>query len=133
MLVDHFNIPVGFGYNGFSRESKDLEEHLNTREEKYPRTIHAEENAIFNKTKCIRGTTAYLTHPPCIPCITRLSQNGIKHVVFFISNSDEFNSRWCLDSSLREMDSLGMTYALETATMQDKRDILLFAIDNLTF
>lgn len=132
VLVNELNIPVGFGYNGFSRESNDKEEQLHERSLKYPRTIHAEENAIFNSTRDVRGTTAFLTHPPCIPCITRLSQNGISHVVFFVSNSDEFNERWSLDESIKEMDELCMTYKLVEATSKDKMQILSKTVSRLT-
>lgn len=125
VLVDDFNTPVGLGYNGFSRESDDREDHLNNREEKYPRTIHAEENAIFNRTDSVRDSRAYITHPPCVPCINRLSHNGIKHATFFVSNDAKFNERWCLDRSIDEMKRLGMTYELVSASPEEKYELFV--------
>lgn len=123
VLVNDLNIPVGLGYNGFSRESDDLEEHLNNREEKYPRTIHAEENAIYNSTEDVRGSRAYLTHPPCVPCVNRLSHNGIKHVTFLVSNDSEFNKRWDLDKSIDEINRLNMTYSIVSYDSQQRQNI----------
>jgi len=123
VLVNDMNIPVGLGYNGFSRESDDLEEHLTNRDEKYPRTIHAEENAIYNSTEDVRGSRAYLTHTPCVPCINRLSHNGIKHITFLVTMDSEFNKRWDLGRSIDEMTRLNMTYQVVSYSTNERRDI----------
>jgi dCMP deaminase len=124
VLVNDFNVPVGIGYNGFSRESQDLEQHLTNRPEKYKRTIHAEENAIYNKTGEIRGSIAYLTHPPCVPCVNRLSQNGIKEVRFIVTTDSDFNKRWNLDESVKEIEDLKMTY--KSYLMDNEAKIKIF-------
>lgn len=103
VLVNEYKTPVGFGFNGFSRESDDDTEFLNNRDLKYPRTIHAEVNAIYNSNDTVRGTTAYVTHPPCVSCITHLSQNGIKHVVFVESEDEGFCRRFNLDETIEEL------------------------------
>lgn len=124
VLVNNKNVPVGLGYNGFSRNSEDLIEVLENRPEKYKRTIHAEENAIYNRTGDIEGSVAYLTHPPCISCINRLSHNSIIGVRFIQDPSDDFYDRWNIDESLQEIESLKMTY--QSYMMNDKKKIEIF-------
>lgn len=123
VLVNDANVPVGLGYNGFSRNSEDLEEILNNRPEKYKRTIHAEENAIYNRTGDIEGSVAYLSHPPCVPCVNRLSQNGIREVRFMVGTDEAFNERWNLDESIDEIESLKMTYQSYMLNDEDKANI----------
>ena len=124
VLVNNKNVPVGLGYNGFSRNSEDLKEVLENRPEKYKRTIHAEENAIYNRTGDIEGSVAYLTHPPCVPCVNRLSQNGIKEVRFIQGIDEDFYERWNLGESVDEIEALHMTY--QSYIMNDKQKAEIF-------
>ena len=50
---------------------------------KYPFMIHAEENAILftDNISRLSGATMYVTHMPCPPCASKISQVGIKRVV----------------------------------------------------
>jgi dCMP deaminase len=125
VLVNDKNVPVGLGYNGFSRHSKDLPEILNDRPEKYKRTIHAEENAIYNRTGDIEGSIAYLTHPPCVPCVNRLSQNGIKDVRFIQGTDEDFYERWNLGESVSEIEELKMTYQSYVMNDDEKDKIFM--------
>jgi len=125
VLVNDLNVPVGLGYNGFSRESDDAREFLEDRSKKYPRTIHAEENAIYNSTENVRGSVAYITHPPCVPCINRLSQNGIKEVRFIVGDDEEFQKRWNLDDSMDEIKRLNMDYEIYILNNHDKIEIFM--------
>lgn len=109
VIVDQLNKPVGWGTNGFSRQSSDNPELFNNREEKYKRVLHAEENAIYNSTRDTHGCTAYLTHPPCLHCCHALSQNGIVKVVA-IKPSGEFASRWNLEETESELRDLGIEF-----------------------
>lgn len=47
------------------------------------RTVHAEDNAIHRVDGSERrGTTVYLTHPPCMSCAVLLAKNGVSEVVY---------------------------------------------------
>jgi len=52
------------GYNGFPRGIKDTEERLNDRDEKYPRIVHAEMNALI--TPCIMESELKMVHCMCL-------------------------------------------------------------------
>lgn len=73
---------ASLGYNGFPRGVEDLEEYLNDREEKYPRTVHAELNAILNAPELLHGFTLY-QYPgrSCSNCAAAVVQTGIARVV----------------------------------------------------
>jgi dCMP deaminase len=69
---------LGVGYNGFPRGVAD-DGRLDVKEEKYPRIVHAEANAIINS----QGDrhTLYCTHYPCSGCAALIIQAGIKVVI----------------------------------------------------
>ena len=61
---------------------EDTHERLHDREEKYPRVIHAEINAILNANASIKGCILYTwPFPCCCPCSALVIQSGIKLVV----------------------------------------------------
>lgn len=70
------------GYNGFPRNMYDTPRRYDNREEKYPRVIHAEMNAILTAKEPLTGYTLYVTpFSPCDRCATHIIQSGIKKVV----------------------------------------------------
>ena len=73
------------GYNGFPRGISDSEERLNNRDEKYPRIIHAEMNALMNALYngvAVKDATLYVYGLPICPdCTKCVIQAGIKRVV----------------------------------------------------
>jgi dCMP deaminase len=73
------------GYNGFPRGIDDSEQRLNNKEEKYPRIIHAELNALMNALYngvSVKGATLYVFGlPVCSDCTKSVIQAGIKRVV----------------------------------------------------
>jgi dCMP deaminase len=73
------------GYNGFPRGIADTPERLNDREEKYPRIIHAEMNALMNALYSgvsVKGATLYVYGlPVCSDCTKSVIQSGIKRIV----------------------------------------------------
>lgn len=73
------------GYNGFPRGISDTEERLNNKEEKYPRIIHAELNALMNALYSgvsVKDATLYVYGlPVCSDCTKSIIQSGIKRVV----------------------------------------------------
>lgn len=73
------------GYNGFPRGIEDTEQRLNDREQKYPRIIHAELNALMNALYngvSVKDATLYVYGLPiCSDCTKSVIQSGIKRVV----------------------------------------------------
>lgn len=86
----------GRGFNGFPEGVLETEERFSNREEKYPRTVHAEMNAVASaifEDFYTRGGTIYTTHFPCSDCCGILIQFGIRRVVTFQPDED-YLSRW---------------------------------------
>ena len=86
------------GFNGFPRGIEDNEERLLDRAQKYPLICHAEENAIMHAARIgvsLKGSTAYVTWPPCSRCARSLIQSGIKQIVY--PNPGEIPERWIED------------------------------------
>ncbi len=89
------------GFNGFPRGIEDNIERLEDREQKYPLICHAEENAIMHAARIgvsLKGSTAYVTWPPCSRCARSLIQAGIKEVVY--SSEEEIPERWVEDFNI---------------------------------
>ena len=89
------------GFNGFPRGISDDNDRLTDREKKYPLICHAEENAIMHAARIgvsLKGSTAYVTWPPCSRCARSLIQAGIKEVVY--STGEEVPERWLEDFNI---------------------------------
>ncbi len=80
VLVDADRRVVATGYNGpvagLPNEMVPLE-----RPAKYDWLIHAEDNAVAFARCDLRGSTAYVTGPPCSACFRRLLQVGVRRIV----------------------------------------------------
>jgi dCMP deaminase len=85
ILVDQNNHIVGTGYNSLPRGTSNGS-WSNTRPLKYKYMIHAEENALLNKTVLSNNLTAYVTAKPCFSCLTRLWNGNINRVYYVESN-----------------------------------------------
>lgn len=83
VIVDNRNVIKGVGYNGFPRGIKDSNELLLNKEDKYPRIVHAELNAILNAGNVIGCTLYVCPLPPCPDCAGAIIQSGIKKVVYY--------------------------------------------------
>ena len=70
-----------WGYNGFPRGIEDDPALLNDREDKYPRMVHAELNALLMADTSVQGWTLYSTLIPCAECAGPIIQKGITRVV----------------------------------------------------
>jgi len=83
------------GYNGFPRGIEDSDERLNNRNEKYPRIIHAEMNALMNALYngvTVKDATLYVYGLPVCPACTKcVIQAGIKRVVMPTAKTDKGN------------------------------------------
>lgn len=87
---------LSLGYNGFAPRTPDHDSYLNDREEKYPRVIHAEVNAILRMDRRSRSympLQMFVTHMPCSSCASIIIAAGISEV---ITNrpSQELLERW---------------------------------------
>lgn len=72
---------LSLGYNGLPRGIKDDLTLLQDRDYKYPRTVHAEMNAILSSPERPAGCTLYVwPMPPCGPCAGSIIQAGIVEV-----------------------------------------------------
>lgn len=100
IIVDDQRRILGTGYNGFPQGIEDTEERLNNKEEKYPRIIHGEMNALLN---CLRngvsvtGATLYVYGLPiCSDCTKSVIQAGIKRVVITYPhlNPGKWETQW---------------------------------------
>lgn len=89
---------ASLGYNGFPRGLEDRPEHLEDREKKYARVVHAEMNAILNAHERVDGCTLYVWPPgygpTCDRCAAHVIQAGIIRVVGIQASGEEFSERW---------------------------------------
>lgn len=74
---------IGSGYNGAvaGLDNCDDAGHLVV-EGHCLRTLHGEDNAIANAVSSLDGSTAYIIATPCLNCIKKLLQYGIKRIVY---------------------------------------------------
>lgn len=90
VITDAKHRVLSVGFNGFPRGVAD-DARLDDREEKYPRIVHAEVNAILNATGSLDGATLYVWPLSCCtPCAAVIIQSGITTVKSIYS----INSRW---------------------------------------
>ncbi|MDA8568347.1 dCMP deaminase family protein [Euryarchaeota archaeon] len=86
------------GFNGFPRGINDDASRLTDRDKKYPLICHAEENAIMHAARIgisLKGSTAYVTWPPCSRCARSLIQAGIEEIVY--PETKAIPERWLED------------------------------------
>lgn len=73
------------GYNGFPKGIEDTEERLNDRDQKYPRIVHAEMNALMaalHSGISVKDATIYVYGlPVCPECTKSIISAGIKRIV----------------------------------------------------
>lgn len=74
---------VSTGYNGAPHGLPHCSEvgHLLV-DGRCKRVVHAEANAIIHAKEDLSGSTAYVTHEPCIDCSNLLTNVGVKRVVY---------------------------------------------------
>lgn len=112
VIIDAMGNPVSHGFNGFPRGMKDTPERLNDREFKYRHVLHAEDNALcFAKMQYLDGCTIYITHPPCVNCLSRMRQRHLFRVVCRDGGSD-FASRWPPADSIAIAEELGISLTI---------------------
>jgi len=99
-VVTRNNRIVSVGFNGFPTGTPDTEEHLNNREIKDKKVIHAEVNAILFARQDLTDCTIYTVPiPPCSRCASIIIQSGIKRIVSVKPTPDKLE-RWGDDFQL---------------------------------
>jgi dCMP deaminase len=87
VLVNETNQVLSVGYNGFPRGVFDLEARYEDRPTKLMFVAHAERNALDNCFTDTRGSTLYVTLPPCNECVKSIIQKGVKRIVMLTSDA----------------------------------------------
>jgi dCMP deaminase len=83
------------GWNGFPRGVVDAPELYADRDQKYPRVLHAEMNAILSAREPLDGYTLFVgPMPPCARCGGAIIQSGIRRVIY-TADTDTYLTRWC--------------------------------------
>jgi dCMP deaminase len=105
VIVDHRNVVVAIGWNGFPRGVNDNIECRHERPAKYQWTEHAERNAIYNaaaKGVPTDGCRMYLPWYPCADCARAIIQAGIGQIICV--EPDWNDPKWGADFAVvREM------------------------------
>tara|TARA_R110000851_G_scaffold16046_3_gene52555 strand:+ start:4947 stop:5399 length:453 start_codon:yes stop_codon:yes gene_type:complete len=90
------------GWNQFPGGVVESDERWNDRDQKYPRVIHAEADALVAGARMMQrerplvgfeSATLYTTEFPCCSCCGLIIQHGIKRVVSQCLSSD-YAQRW---------------------------------------
>ena len=82
ILIDDNNRILAHGYNGFLPKCPHISI---VRDDHEQATVHAEQNALCDCAKrgvSCAGSTAYVTHYPCIICLRLLLAAGIKEIKY---------------------------------------------------
>ncbi len=83
LLVDKDNRIISAGYNGSLPGGDHCDDAGHFMVDNHClRTIHAEDNALLNSMRDLKGATAYILDTPCIVCAKKLISSGIKRILF---------------------------------------------------
>lgn len=103
VIVDDDHNQLSGGFNGFPRGIAD-NHRLNDRETKLNIVVHAEANAVAAASRnghALKGSTVYITLPPCAQCASLLIQAGVRRVVFYTGKKpSKWESDWILAQEL---------------------------------
>jgi dCMP deaminase len=121
VIVDDERRILSTGYNGFPRGVEDTEERLNDREQKYPRIVHAEANALLSALYngvSVKGATLYVWGlPVCSECTKLVIQSGIKRIVITYPEyaPEKWQTQWNEISKpmIKETGVISITYLNE--------------------
>ena len=94
----HKNRIIAAGYNGFLPGAPHISRIDNDHEQS---TVHAEQNAISDAARrgvSLSGSTAYVTHFPCIVCAKLLVAAGISEIKFHF----DYNNNPMVDEIFKE-------------------------------
>lgn len=119
---------VSVGFNGFPVGTDDHPHLYEDKEEKYPRIVHAEMNAILSAREDLTGASLYCTHFPCSTCAGAIIQKHIQLVVFPQQNR-EFIERWStpIKHTLRMFKEVGIRVYQYNQVEDELKEITNFA------
>lgn len=81
VVIDEDQHQVEGGFNGLPRGCDDAR--ILDQSRAVSGTVHAEANAVASAARRVmKGTTVYVTEPPCAQCAALLIQAGVKRIVF---------------------------------------------------
>ena len=86
---NHDNRIIAAGYNGFLPGAPHISRVANDHEQS---TVHAEQNAISDAARrgvSLSGSSAYITHYPCIVCSKLLIAAGIKEIKYHYNYNND--------------------------------------------
>jgi dCMP deaminase len=95
---EHRNRIVAAGYNGFLPGLPHRSKVRNGHEQA---TVHAEQNAVADAARrgvSVEGSTAYVTHYPCINCAKILLAAGIRRILYL----KDYENDLLVEEMLRE-------------------------------
>jgi dCMP deaminase len=95
---EHRNRIVAAGYNGFLPGLPHRSKVRNGHEQA---TVHAEQNAVADAARrgvSVEGSTAYVTHYPCINCTKILLAAGIRRILYL----KDYENDLLVEEMLRE-------------------------------
>lgn len=96
----HKNRIIAAGYNGFLPGAPHISRLDNDHEQS---TVHAEQNAISDAARrgvSLSGSTAYITHFPCIVCAKLLVAAGVNEIKFHF----DYNNNPIVEEIFKEND-----------------------------
>ncbi len=103
VITDDDHNQLSGGFNGFPRGISD-DDRLHNRETKLKIVVHAEANAVSAAARnghALKGSTAYVTLPPCAQCASLLIQAGVYRVVFCVGTKpSKWEADWVLAQGL---------------------------------
>jgi len=103
VITDDDHNQLAGGFNGFPRGVAD-DHRLTDRETKLKLIVHAEANAVAAAARnghSLKGSTAYVTLPPCTQCAALLIQAGVRRVVFLSGvKPSKWEADWVLAQGL---------------------------------
>ena len=101
VIVDDSRRILATGYNGLPSVIDDdlFYELMETKEEKYQMTIHAEMNGLLNASRhgvSVVGASLYIFGLyPCCDCAKHIAQAGITRVYYRLSDETKYNiEKW---------------------------------------
>ncbi len=111
VITTQNNIVVGMGYNGFPRnvapDAFPWDREGAFLDTKYPYTVHAEANAIYNAHASTEGCKIYVKLFPCNECAKSIIQKGIVEVIY---ENDKYADTDAVIASKKLFTAAGIPY-----------------------